>query len=78
MKKPNSIPEELIAPCGMNCAICSRYLSYVNNLKKSQCIGCRTRNKRCTYLFKNCEGPKNISTGNAIFCFECVFLVFLC
>lgn len=32
MKKTNPIPEELIAPCGMNCAICSRYFSYINNL----------------------------------------------
>ena len=71
MKELNPISKELIAPCGMNCAICSRYLSYVNNLKRSQCIGCRPRNKRCTYLFKNCTGPKDISNGNATFCFEC-------
>ena len=29
MKKLNPISEKLIAPCGMNCAICSRYLAYV-------------------------------------------------
>ena len=65
------ISEELIAPCGMNCAICSRYLAFVNNLKKSQCTGCRPGNKRCTYLFKNCTGSKSISYGKASFCFEC-------
>jgi hypothetical protein len=71
MKKLNPISEELIAPCGMNCAICSRYLSYVNNLKRSRCTGCRPGNKRCAYLFKNCTGPANISKGHAAFCFEC-------
>ena len=66
------ISKELIAPCGMNCAICSRYLAFINNLKKSQCTGCRPRNKGCTYLFKNCTGPKDISNGKALYCFECV------
>jgi hypothetical protein len=63
---------DLVAPCGMNCAICSRYLAYANNLKRSQCIGCRPGNKRCAYLFKNCSGPKNIANGKAAFCFECI------
>jgi hypothetical protein len=71
MKKPDPTSEELIAPCGMNCAVCSRYLSHINKLKRSQCIGCRPRNKQCTYLFKNCTGPKNISKGKSTFCFEC-------
>lgn len=71
MKEINLISKELIAPCGMNCAICSRYLSFINSLKLSQCAGCRPRDKRCTYLFKNCMGPRNISKGNASFCFEC-------
>jgi hypothetical protein len=70
--KTTAIPKDLIAPCGMNCAICSRYLAYKNNLSRSHCIGCRPRNKRCTYLFKNCTGPRTISNNNALFCFECV------
>jgi hypothetical protein len=71
MNKLNPISEELIAPCGMNCAICSRYLALVNNLKRSQCIGCRPRNKECALLYKNCTGTKNIAKGNVSFCFEC-------
>ena len=67
----NSISEDLIAPCGMNCAICSRYLSYVNDLKRSQCTGCRPGNKSCEYLFKKCSGINHASSGNAVFCFEC-------
>lgn len=73
MKKTNPIPEELIAPCGMNCAICSRFLSYVNNLKGSQCPGCRPGNKKCSYLFKKCSGINSALEGNsnACYCFEC-------
>ena len=68
----NPISEKLIAPCGMNCAVCSRYLSYVNNMKRSRCIGCRPGNRICTYLFEKCKGVNNgIPTGNAVFCFEC-------
>ena len=73
MKDINSISEELIAPCGMNCAICSKYLSYVNNLKRNQCVGCRPGNTKCSYLFEKCSGINAEIEGNASakFCFEC-------
>jgi hypothetical protein len=71
MEKLNKISEELIAPCGMNCAVCSRRLSYINNLKRSQCVGCRPRNKRCEYLFGKCTGINHAAKGNAAFCFKC-------
>ena len=73
MKKTNPSPEKLIAPCGMNCAICSRYLCSVNNLKRSQCAGCRPGNKKCSYLFEKCSGINCALEGNstAISCFEC-------
>ncbi len=67
----NLIAKELIAPRGMNCSICSKYLAYVNNLKRSQCMGCRPRNKRCTYLFEKCTGINKTSKSDAVFCFEC-------
>ena len=71
----NKIPniEELIAACGMNCAICSRYLAYINNLNASQCAGCRPGNKKCSYLFGKCQGINSDLDGNATakFCFEC-------
>ena len=71
MIKHNPITEELIAPCGMNCAVCSRYLAYKNNLKRSQCRGCRAENKNCTYLLEKCTGSSDRAAGNAAFCFEC-------
>ncbi len=73
MKRSNPISETLIAPCGMNCAVCSRYLSYVNNLKRRQCIGCRPRNERCAYLFGKCRGINHAARGDAAFCFECAY-----
>lgn len=45
--------EILIAPCGMNCSLCARYLAMQNDLKnkglnKKYCPGCRPRGKNCT------------------------------
>ncbi len=73
MKKPDPGPEDLVAPCGMNCAVCSRYLSSINNLKRSQCSGCRPGNKKCSYLFGKCSGINSVrkGTSTAGFCFEC-------
>lgn len=65
------ISEELIAPCGINCAICSRYLAYKNNLRRSQCLGCRPGNKNCSYLFGKCPEINNVSTNERVFCYEC-------
>ena len=73
MRKMTTNPENLVAPCGMNCANCSRYLSYTNNLKRSQCRGCRAENKICSYLFAKCTGINHSLEGTATarFCFEC-------
>ena len=73
MTQLNTIDENLIAPCGMNCAVCSKYLAYANRLKRSQCPGCRARNTDCTYLFGKWEGMNHVveGTAEAKFCFEC-------
>ncbi len=73
MKKTIPFSEELISPCGMNCAICSNYLAYINNLNRSQCSGCRPNNKKCSYLFERCSGINHALEGctTAKFCFEC-------
>ncbi len=64
---------DLIAPCGMNCGICSAYLSATHDIKKqgirmSYCKGCRPRNKNCAFLKKRCGV---LSEGRGNFCFEC-------
>ncbi len=65
--------EDLIAPCGINCAICSGYLAYSRGIPKkrgaiSHCLGCRPRDKRCAYLKGHCE---QIVNGSLRFCHEC-------
>jgi len=65
--------EELIAPCGMDCAVCSSYLALKNDVKAkgvkmAYCKGCRPRDKKCAFLKKKCE----ILLKNKVrFCYEC-------
>ena len=65
--------KELVAPCGMNCAICSGYLALKYNVKSKgirmpYCKGCRPRNKKCAFLKKRCELLLN---DKVKFCYEC-------
>jgi hypothetical protein len=69
----NVSDERLIAPCGMNCAVCSAYLAMQNDLKKhgvmkTYCAGCRPRGKNCAFLKKACE---KLGEGLVKYCFEC-------
>lgn len=63
----------LIAPCGMNCAICSGYLAREYDLKSKgirmpYCTGCRPRGKICAFLKKQC----NLLLNNKVqYCYEC-------
>jgi hypothetical protein len=64
---------ELVAPCGINCAVCSGYLALEHNVKSKgvrmpYCIGCRPRNKECAFLKKRCELLLN---NKVEFCYEC-------
>jgi hypothetical protein len=73
MKKDSIDKTDLIAPCGMNCAICGSYLSLINDIKNKgiripYCSGCIPRNKKCAFLKKRCELLIN---GNIRFCYEC-------
>ncbi len=65
--------ESLVAPCGMNCAVCSAYLAKTHNVKDAgirypYCPGCRPRHKTCAFLKKRCTRLLN---GKVRFCFEC-------
>jgi hypothetical protein len=65
--------EELIAPCGMNCAICSAYLAFEQDIrskgiKMPYCKGCRPRNKQCAFLKKRCD---KLIENRITYCFEC-------
>jgi len=64
---------ELVAPCGMNCGICSGYLAMRNDvrakgLRMPYCKGCRPRDKRCAFLKKRCD---ILLEGKVEFCHEC-------
>lgn len=65
--------EELIAPCGMNCAVCSAYLALTHGVKRKgmrmpYCQGCRPRRKKCAFLKKQCSLLMN---DKVHYCFEC-------
>lgn len=64
---------ELIAPCGMNCNVCSSYLALENDTKAKgvklpYCTGCRPRDKKCSFIKKKCTKVLN---HNVEFCHEC-------
>lgn len=63
--------KELVAPCGMNCNVCSNFLAYSRNLPKKvgpHCIGCRPGNKKCAYLKGHCH---KLSIHEIDFCYQC-------
>lgn len=68
-----SFTQELIAPCGMNCNVCSGYLALQHDIKSkdirmSYCKGCRPRNKNCAFLKKRCS---RLHDPSVTFCYEC-------
>ncbi|MGZ7066217.1 MAG: DUF3795 domain-containing protein [Candidatus Aminicenantales bacterium] len=65
--------KELIAPCGMNCAICANYLAKTGDVRARgvrmpECAGCRPRGKMCAYIRKRCDLLKH---ERIEFCHEC-------
>jgi len=65
--------EILIAPCGMNCGVCTSYLAMKNDLKKKgfgkkYCPGCLPRGKNCAFLKKQCD---LLGKGLIRFCYDC-------
>lgn len=64
---------ELIAPCGMNCMICSSYLALQHNLRLKgilmpTCSGCRPRDKKCAFIKKRCD---HLMKNEVRYCYEC-------
>lgn len=65
--------QELIAPCGMNCAVCVSYLAKKHDLngkglKRVCCEGCLPRGKGCLHMGDSCGLLKD---GRVRFCYEC-------
>jgi hypothetical protein len=64
---------DLIAPCGMNCGVCSLYLALRHDVKSKgikmpYCKGCRPRDKKCAFLKKRCS---LLLEKTVEFCYEC-------
>lgn len=65
--------DKLIAPCGMNCALCIAYQFRDKDLnkkgfKRMYCPGCIPRGKHCTHMADKCE---LLGKGLLRFCYEC-------
>ena len=70
---PDTEQSSLIAPCGMNCALCSAYQAETLDLKKKGirwtcCPGCIPRGEHCLHMRSSCE---IIGNGRVRFCYEC-------
>ncbi len=68
MNPATELTESLIAPCGMNCALCMAY-----QREKKSCPGCNvnseTKSKSCASCrIKNCE---ELKATHSNFCFSC-------
>ena len=61
---------KLIAPCGMNCGICISFFGYTlsGRKRKHPCNSCRSRDKQCAFLKKQCD---KLATKQIEYCFEC-------
>ena len=65
--------ELLIAPCGMNCGICSSYLAMTNSLNEKgvkirYCEGCRPKDKKCGFIISKCPRLKKKEID---YCYQC-------
>lgn len=70
---PQPILPELIAPCGMNCALCwayqaMRYDLQKKGIRRKYCPGCEPRGEHCLHMRDHCE---TVGQGRVRFCFEC-------
>ena len=65
--------KNLAAPCGVYCGACRSYLLLKKDIieergYKSGCNGCRIRNKKCSYIKRDCA---LIRKNEIEFCYEC-------
>jgi len=65
--------QQLIAPCGMNCALCANYLAMKHELGKKgfgygYCPGCLPRGQHCLHMAGHCA---IVGNGLVRFCYEC-------
>jgi hypothetical protein len=65
--------EKMIAPCGMNCALCVHYQAMKNDISqegfhRGYCPGCIPRGQNCLFMKGSCS---KLGNGEVRFCYEC-------
>ena len=66
MKMIDKIPVEMLAPCGITCAVC-----YVHHRKKKPCLGCRGHDASKPEHCRKCKIKDCVTSQGIDFCFEC-------
>lgn len=66
MKMPETIPEYLFAPCGINCMVC-----YMHLKRKKACIGCLGNDVDKPERCKMCAIKKCATEMGCKYCFQC-------
>ena len=66
MKMTDSIPEKLLAPCGINCLAC-----YAHLRKKKPCPGCREEEDAKPAYCQRCKLSNCVIEQGIDFCFQC-------
>ena len=69
----HSLQPALIAPCGMNCALCAAYQAQrydlnKKGLRRKYCPGCIPRGEHCLHMASVCDA---VGKGQVRFCFAC-------
>lgn len=68
MKKPGEMAEGMIAPCGVNCTVCSAHVQH----QKKPCPGCREAIEKITRKScQNCTKKKCAFEKGLLWCFQC-------
>ena len=62
---------QLVAPCGINCGLCIRYIATLQGknqeLKMPKCMGCNPSKKKCAFIKGHCE---LLRLNKIKFCYE--------
>lgn len=64
--KKQSIPQNMLAPCGITCAVC-----YVHLKAKNPCPGCQQQDKNKPQHCRTCKIKICASDHKVRYCFEC-------
>lgn len=66
---------ELVAPCGINCAFCKRYLAFKFQIPRTRgviyCEGCRPQERHCTLIKPSCRRILKLAESEIDYCCDC-------